>query len=238
MAREQPWWIAAFASCLVWAAISIRWKRVREPLAAGFFIFTCGTIGLATIQPGQNINAMAFSAVNGVGFGAALILIVTAIQYAAPHHLIGTVTALTISTRALGASVTTAICGAAFGDSFGGKLPVYVGHAALSAGLPQSSLGAFIGALASNHFNDLLSIPGVTPEIVSAGTGALQHAYADSLRLVFIIVAPFGMFGTILCFFMPSFEATMNKHIDEPLEAIDISPPNPEEKTTKNQKFA
>lgn len=233
MARQQPWWIAAFASCVVWAIIGTKLRRVREPLAAGLFIFTCGTIGFATIQPGDGLNALAFAALNGVGFGAALIFIVTAIQYAAPHHLIATVTALTVSTRAMGAAVFTAICGAGFGDKLRQTLPSYVGKAVLSAGLPQDSLAPFIGALTAHDFSALFSIPGVTNEIVTAGTTALKQAYADSLRLVFIIVAPFGILGCILCFFMADFRATMNQHIDDPLE--DLKTSSLEEKVGANE---
>lgn len=217
----------------MWAIIGTKLRRVREPLAAGLFIFTCGTIGFATIQPGDGLNALAFAALNGVGFGAALIFIVTAIQYAAPHHLIATVTALTVSTRAMGAAVFTAICGAGFGDKLRQTLPSYVGKAVLSAGLPQDSLAPFIGALTAHDFSALFSIPGVTNEIVTAGTTALKQAYADSLRLVFIIVAPFGILGCILCFFMADFRATMNQHIDDPLE--DLKTSSLEEKVGANE---
>ena len=88
---------------------STKFKTVREPLAAGFLIFTCGLIGLATIQPGQSANAIIFVTIAGIGFGAVLILVVSGVQLCTPHKLIATATAVVTTTRAVVGSIATAI---------------------------------------------------------------------------------------------------------------------------------
>ena len=205
---------------LIWGYWSTRFRTIREPLFAGFFIFTCGIIGIATIQPGDSTNALIFAALAGIGFGAPLILIITGVQLSTPHHLIATATAVTTSSRAVAATVFTAIYAAALTTRLDTNLPKDVGAAALKAGLPTTSLREFIGALASNNTAALSKIPGVNPTIIASSLVALKHAFADSLRVVYIIATPFGALACIACLFLGDLRKTMNYRVDAPLEEL------------------
>lgn len=209
---------------LIWGYLSTRFRTIREPLFAGFLIFTSGIIGLATIEPGDSTRSLIFAALAGIGFGAPLILIITGVQLSTPHHLIATATAVTTSARAVAATVFTAIYAAALTTRLDTNLPKDIGAAAIKAGLPAKSLPAFIGALAGDDAAALPKIPGVNPTIIGAGLVGLKHAFADSLRVVYIIAVPFGVLACIACLFLGDLRKTMNYHVDAPLEELHSKP--------------
>lgn len=175
---------------------------------------------MATVQPGQSTKAIIFDGMAGLGFGAPLILIIAAVQLATPHHLIATATAVVTSSRAVAASSFTAIYGAALTSRIGDKLPSYVAAAAIKAGLPATSVPAFVGAIATKDTAAIPTIPGITPEIIGAGVAAAQQALADSFRVIYTIAAPFGALAVIMCFLIGDFSKTMHYRVDAPMEEI------------------
>ena len=186
----------------------------------GFFIWTCGLIGFACLQPGDSSVSLGVYALIGVGFAAPLILVVAGVQLSAPHHLMATATAAVVSSRTVGGSIFTAINSAAVGNRLAKYIPAYIAKAVLPAGLPPTSLGPFIGALSSQDMAALAYIPGVTPAVIGAGVGALQQAFADAIRVVYYIAVPFGVVSVILCYFLGDFSAKMNYIVEAPLEDL------------------
>ena len=224
MAREQPFWIAGGLTTVVWGYASTKFRTIREPLFFGFLIFTAGIIGLATIQPDDSTHAIVFSGLAGIGFAAPLILIITGVQLSTPHHLIATATAVTTSSRAVAATVFTAIYAAVVSRRLDNDIASYTAKAALGAGLPARSLPAFIKALASGDTAALSNIPGVTPTIIALGVAALKQALADALRAVYMIAAPFGALACIGCLFLGDLRKTMNYRVDAPVEDLHAKP--------------
>lgn len=220
VARQQPYWIACLLATPLWGFISTRLRRLKEPLMVAFLIFTGGIIGLSTIQPDDDTSTLAFAGLAGVGFGGLIIIIIAMVQLSTPHHLIATATAVTVSSRSVAAAVFTAIYVAAFSHRLKEKLPGYIATAALGAGLPATSLEDFVTALAGNDQAGLANIQGLTPNIISAGVTALKQAYADSIRVVFIIAAPFGLVAAISCWFTADMRKTMNYQVDAPVENL------------------
>lgn len=186
----------------------------------GFLLLTAGMIGLATIQPDDSTSAVVFNGLAGLGFGGPLVLIVAGVHLSTPHHLIATATAVTTSARAVAATVFTASYSAAFNNRLAVYLPQYISQAALGAGLPASSVPGFVSALSGTGQATLGSIPGITPAVTAVGTRALRQAYADGLRVVFIIGAPFGALACVMCFFLGDMSKTMNYMVEAPVEAL------------------
>jgi hypothetical protein len=207
-------------STVVYGYVSTKFRTIQFPLFVGFLLFTSGIVGIATIQPNNSINAIIFAGLAGLGMGGPLVLVVAGVQLSTPHHLIATATAVTTSSRAVSATVFTAIYGAALTTRLNNYIPSYIAGAALKAGLPESSLKAFIGALAGNDSAALPSIPGVTPTIIKAGIAALKQAYADGIRVVYIIAAPFGAVACLACFFLGDLNSVMNYSVDAPVEDL------------------
>jgi hypothetical protein len=180
----------------------------------------CGVIGLATIQPSQSANAIVFAGLSGIGFGGPLVLIVAGVHLSVPHHLIATATAVTTSARACAATIFTAIYATSVSNRAAQLVPQYVSGAALGAGLPPQSLPAFIEALAAHNQTELIAVPNVSPAIISAGVAALKQAMADSIRVVYIIAAPFGALACIACLFIGNLSKSMNYRVEAPVEDL------------------
>ena len=219
-AREQPFWIGGGISTVIWGYWSVKARSIRVPLFAGFLIFTAGIVGLATVQPDDSTRACIFAGLAGIGFGAPLILIIAGIQLATPHPLIATGTSLAISCRAVSSSVFTAIYSATLNERLQPNIISHVSKAAITNGLPKSSVEAFVEALATDNTAILSGIPGVTPSIVAAGVAALKQAFADSLRLVFVIAAPFGLVACMFCFALGDQSGSMTYRVDAPVENL------------------
>ncbi|GAM43169.1 siderophore iron transporter [Talaromyces pinophilus] len=193
-------WVPAIVSIVLWGYVGSRFRTVREPLIIGFILFTAGLVGLSTIQPGQSINAIAFSCLFGIGFGAALALIVTGVQLSTLRVLTATATACTTSSRAVAGAMFSAIYTAAFNTRL------------------KNSIADFIQALSEDDTVTLDEVPGVTPTIIALCIRALRQAYADSFRVVFIIAVPFGVVACIASCFLGDLSETMNYHVDAPIE--------------------
>ncbi|OQV05609.1 hypothetical protein CLAIMM_10322 [Cladophialophora immunda] len=219
-ARGTPFWIACGLSTLVWGYLSTRFRTVRELMFAGYLLFTAGIVGMATTQPDSSTNLVIFAALTGIGFGAPLILVVAGVQLSTPHDLIVTATAVTISARGVGASIFIAIYSAAATSRLQKDLPSYVSKAAVAAGLPLSSVRDFVEALVAGDNGAVAEIPGVTSAIVASGVAAMKHAFADSLRVVFIIAAPFGAVACVASLFLMDLRQTMNYRVDAPVEDL------------------
>ena len=219
-ARQAPYWIAAGCSTVIYGYISTKFKTVRWPMFTGFLIFTGGIAGMATIQPHESFNSLAFSALAGFGFGAPLILIIAGVQLATPHNLIATATAATTCSRAVAVAVFTAIFSAALDTRLKKNIPAYVAAAASKNGLPKASLADFIKYLQANNGTALRNVPGVDNTIVMAGTRALKQAYADGIRVVFITAAPFGILACVICLFLGNLKGVMNYGVDAPVEDL------------------
>ncbi|PVH90282.1 putative siderophore iron transporter [Periconia macrospinosa] len=230
--RGQPYFMVGMVSAVFWGYVSTRFQTIREPLFAGYLIMTAGMAAMATIQPNDSASAIGFASLQGIGVGAPLILIITGVQLATPHSCIATATGVTTSARSLAASMFTAIYAAAMQTRLQTKIPAYVAKAAAQAGLPPSSIGAFVGAIASQDTAALSGIPGVSQVIVGAGGAALKQAYADSVRVVFIIGAPFGVVACVASLFLGDLRQTMNYSVDAPIEDLHASGKRQQENVT------
>src|SRR4030081_3198730 len=108
--------------------------------------------------------------------GGPLVLVIAGVHLSTRHQFIATATAVTTSSRAVSATVFTAIYSAALTTSLNKYIPSYVGAAAVKVGLPESSLEALIEALASSNSTDLSSIQEITPAIIQSSAAGLKQA--------------------------------------------------------------
>ncbi|KAJ5740472.1 hypothetical protein N7493_000344 [Penicillium malachiteum] len=219
-AREQPYWIAGGIGTMIYGYISTRYRTIRPPLSVGFLLLTAGVVGLATIEPKDDVSSMVFAGLAGLGFGSPLILLIAAVQLCTPHHLIATATAATTCSRAIAAAIFTAIFNAAMNTRLDKYIPEYVGKAASEAGLPSNSVAAFVEDISSNNLAQLANVSGVNSTIIAAGTAAFKQAYADGVRVVFIIAAPFGLVACIASWFLGDLRGVMDYTVQAPVEDL------------------
>ena len=79
------------------------------PLFFGFFHFTGGMAGLATIKRDDSASAIVFACLPGPGMGGPLVLVIAGVQLSTPHHFIAIGTAITTSSTVIAATIFTAI---------------------------------------------------------------------------------------------------------------------------------
>lgn len=205
---------------MLYGYASTKLRSTKLQLFVGFVLFTAGVAGFATIQPGDSTKAVIFAGLSGLGFGGPLILIIAGVQLSTPHHLIATATAATTCSRAVPSTAFTAIYSTTLTNRLAKYIPSYVAAAALRAGLSKASLPSFIETLANNDAEALHGIAEVTSAIIGAGVAALKQVYADGIRAVFFIAAPFGAVACIGCVFLGDLQKTMNYHVDAPVEDL------------------
>jgi len=117
---------------------------------------------------------------------------------------IGAAAGLSGSIRSLLGSASAAIYSAILRSRLSHTVPAKVPAAVIEAGLPASSVPAFIQALELGTAAALTAVKGVTPQIIAAGTRAYQVANADAYRTVFLATIAFGGLGILLGVFIPN----------------------------------
>lgn len=119
-----------------------------------------------------------------------------------PDALIATAGALSLSLRVLGGSIGYTIYESVFANKINVNLPTYTAQYATEAGLPASSVTAFLTAMLGADPSSAANVDGVTPEILAQAALGIKWAYADSLRYVWYTSIPFGILAIIACCFL------------------------------------
>lgn len=92
-------------------------------------------------------------------------------------------------------------------------IPDVVVPAVVKAGLPATSIASYFAAVTSGSAEALAKVTGVTPAIIAAGSRALQVAYCDAYRTVFLTSIAFSGIALVLCFFVPNAEDLMTRDV-------------------------
>lgn len=183
-------------------------KSVRYPTMLGFLGFLLFFILAATATPSTpEANIWGYMVFLGGGLGLLLTTLIVAAQFSTPPELIAITSGLVLAIRSLGASTGLVIYQAIFNAGLSKNLAPKIAAAVLPLGLPQTSLGPLIGALASSNPSAVMDVPGVTPEVIAAAGQALQRAYGLAFSYVWAAVAAFSF----LAFIGTSFDIHMSK---------------------------
>ncbi|KAI0128994.1 major facilitator superfamily domain-containing protein [Xylariales sp. AK1849] len=194
-------------------------KKVRWATFAAFIIFIAFFVGMAVVTSNDKIGTPTWGLpiLMGWGLGMTIVTLVTAAQLCVPHELIATASCLLISFRSLGGTIGIAIYQAVFTSAMS-NLGDNIAHAATAAGLPAESVPDFITDLAAQNTTALLTVPGVTPDIIQAGAGALLGTYASGFHNVWVSAVAFVSLAAIVSLFMFDPSKEFNHHIDAPIE--------------------
>ncbi|KAH6652979.1 major facilitator superfamily domain-containing protein [Truncatella angustata] len=197
------------------------YKRVRWIAVAAFVIFLIFFICMATSNTGSSNAVWFYPVLLGVGLGMTLTTLVTAAQLSTPPELIAEASGLMLSARSLGGTIAIAIYNALFNNEIA-HMGENIASAAISDGLSSEYVEDFVTVLSAQSKNQtaLLAIPGVTPQIVEAGTQALLDTYVQAFRHVYIAAACFVAVAAILASFLFDPQQEFNMHIDAPIEKV------------------
>ncbi|KAK9417630.1 putative Major facilitator superfamily domain-containing protein [Seiridium unicorne] len=214
--------IMLIAACV--GALATGWycavfRRVRWVTVAAFMVFLVFFVCMATSNIGSSNAVWFYPVLLGTALGMTLTTLVTAAQLSTPPDLISVASGLIISVRSLGGTVALAIYNALFTDEMK-HLGENIAEAVIPDGLSPDALGDFIAALSGRNETALESIPGVTPQIISAGAQAILDTYVQAFRHVWIAAACFVALAAIVASFLFDPQQEFNMHVDEPIEKL------------------
>ncbi|KAK0101671.1 hypothetical protein ONS95_006829 [Cadophora gregata] len=201
-------------------AYSARAKDVRNPIVLGFICFVIFNILLATTTPSSPHGVFwGFPVFIGLGLGLCLPAMMVTAQLSTPPDLIALATGLMVGVRSVGGTIALAINNAIFNSALSTEMPKKIAAATLPLGLPASSLGQLIPALANGDNAALAQVPGATPEILGAAGEALVEAYHIAFRNCWIAAACFCAVAVVGGCFVNVPASEFNAHIDAPAES-------------------
>ncbi|KIW68490.1 hypothetical protein PV04_04432 [Phialophora macrospora] len=212
--------LTAIASAFLTAMYSIRKKAIRGPSVFAFSLILVFFIMMAVAKPNTHHSLYwAAAVILGMGLGILLPSIMVAAQLSTPQELISVVSGLVIATRSLGAAIGLAINNAIFNGVLSSNIPTKVAAAVVPLGLPPSSIGPLIGALAAQDPAAFANVPGVTPQIIQAGAAAVLDSYGVAFQNAWILSCCFCFLAITASFFFRDPHGEFTGHIDAPAEA-------------------
>ena len=126
---------------------------------------------------------------------------------------IGAAIGMTATVRTGISTVGTAIYTTVLSNRLTNNISSLVPAALIKAGLPNSSVAAWLKAFAAGSPTALGSVKGNNPAITAAGQHAYQVAQSQAYRTVFLSTIAFSGIAVILSFFTPSADAVMTSNV-------------------------
>jgi len=180
----------------VWAGIILgNWSldyfggANREILSASAFIMAVGFGTLATVTENTPALAVGLSFLGGFGAGGIVQPATTMLTIISSDELIGTIIAIALSVRIVGESIGFTIYDNVLTNKLADILPVNVGDAAITAGLPYNQITTFLGTYFSTNSSALAQY---SPLILQAAQEATTTSYVVGFRLIYLISIAFG----------------------------------------------
>lgn len=185
--------IASIPISAVGGAWSYHTKTLRPPAMFALLLFVAFFATIATVNVHTDpANFWGYPVIAGSGLALCIVCLMTLAQFATPPELISTTTGLVIAVRNLGGTVGLAIYNAVFNSSMSNNLGPKIAAATLPLGLPESSLGPFIGAITAGNQTALAHIPHVNEAIIAAGALAVKETYVVCFRYVWVTAGSFA----------------------------------------------
>lgn len=196
------------------------WVRsCKVDLEKAQLIFS-STICYATVNESMSQAQYGYNAIIGVGQSGPLTLLTAYIQFASPYHLLSTATGLAFSARALGGALGSAVLNTIINNKLGKSYANAVGGAAVQAGLPVTSIGPLLAALARGEPAAIQAVPGISPAIIGEAMNASHTVYAAAYRLAWSSIIPFVVLALICVCFLKDVSHLMTGHIEATVEHI------------------
>ena len=180
-------------------AVSVFPTAIREILTFGAAMSTAGIAGLAALNPTNAALGRGLSFLASFGSGGIIYPPTTVLTCVCPDDLIGTVSAIMVSIRYIGASVGFAVYFNILNRKLTDLLPNNVANAAIAAGLPPAEVPGFIVALLGSNSTALAGYP---TSVLEAGEVAVQTTYQESFKLVYLVSIAFGGTAVLCCVFL------------------------------------
>ncbi|RDW72199.1 MFS general substrate transporter-28 [Coleophoma crateriformis] len=131
---------------------------------------------------------------------------------------IGTAVGMAGSIRSAISTVCSSIYTAVLINRLGQTIPAEVPPAIVAAGLPASSVPAFLGALTTGNFS---GVQGLTTDITLVGVKAYKQANAHAYSTVFLTSLAFSGLAIVISFWSPNVDERMTGEVATTLHQRD-----------------
>lgn len=195
------WYTVAWWSCLVSAWVAgvycSKTKTVRLTVVLAMSAWTLFNALMATLTPSTRSHILGFAPFMGIGFGAALNILVVVAQLSTPPELISITTGLLLATRGFGGTVGLSIYTAIFSGTLNHELPVKISRATVAQGLDPSNVDQVLAFVATGDWDGVANMSAMTSSILQATVLAFKESYTLAFRYVWICAAAFCAFGVL-----------------------------------------
>ena len=174
----------------------------RELLLISSVLMTAGIGGMAAVNQNNPGLGIGMSFLGGFGVGGIIVPAAVILTIISPDEVIATITAITLSIRLIGGSIGYAVYFNVFQNKLLAVFPPIVGTAVIKAGLPISELEPFLEALANRNMSEIAHLPGITPQILQVAQAAVQVAYVQAFRRIYLVSIAFGAAAIISSLFL------------------------------------
>lgn len=179
-----------------------KWQLV---VSTTIFTGLLGGVACATVDNKNTVIGLLFvgfffvGCVEGIGITMSSLLL-------NDQSEIGTAVGLAGTVRSGFSTPASTIYTTILNNRLGTTIPAQVPPALIKAGLPSSSVAAFIQALTTASFE---GIRGLTPQITEVGVAAYKNANVAAYQTVFLSAIAFSGVALVLSFFCPNVDNMM-----------------------------
>lgn len=185
-------WITYGFATLIAGWYCSRTQTLKVPVIVSFVCFVLFFGIMISVGLSSGTQVWGYGVFLGIGLGVSLNALVVIAQLSTPPELIATGTSLMIAVRSCGGTIGLAIYNAVFNAAVSAHLGPNISKAALSHGLPPSSLPDLISALAREDYTAVQLVPGINYEIIEISVVALKEAFNVGFRNVYVTATAFG----------------------------------------------
>ncbi|KAF2839352.1 MFS general substrate transporter [Patellaria atrata CBS 101060] len=194
----------------------VKYQCIATLFVGGIF-FAC----MATCGPDDRGRAAAFMSIGVFLMGWTESIAITMITICTTDQQeLGSASGVAGSIRFLISSIAATVYTAILSNRLAVEIPSHVAPAVQSAGLPASSVAAFITAFSTGPAA-FEQVPGITTDILAAGARAYQEGNAAAYSTVFLSTIAFTAVGIAASFFMPNGDDLMTGKIAATLHKRD-----------------
>jgi hypothetical protein len=170
---------------------------------------------LSSISVGGHSMFIAFGVLGCVAIGFVDNITFPGVTLVIEPQDIGLATGVLGSIRAAGGAIAQALYVSVLDNKIKTYLPEYVTPAALSAGLPSSSLPSLYAGITAGNFS---AVPDITPEIIAVVGKEVTHAYISSFKVVFYVTVPFSALLILAACYVPNMEKYLGMNVAKRLQ--------------------
>ncbi|KAF1989204.1 fungal trichothecene efflux pump [Aulographum hederae CBS 113979] len=194
-------------------------RKTNYQIIVVFFLGSVFLAAMATCTPDTPVRAaiFVFLAAAFIGWNEILNSTIATISIDDQRE-IGTATGAGGSARSTISTICSTVYTVILSNRIAQTIPAQVPPALVSAGLPISSIPAFLAAITAGTQSAWDAVGGLTPAIQAVGVRAYQEASSDAYTTVFLSTLAFSGIGIVLSPFLPSVDHLLTEDVTVTLE--------------------